>query len=348
MAGQRQERARSAWRQLRDGVRPRIIATAFTVERGGTAALSRLARRRGWTPAVIPYVGYAGPESARVLARVVLSPSSVEPSVARGVSGLRRLLTLEQPGVDVVIELAGHRRTVISDVAGLVDVTFDVSLPPGRATALLRTGERAAQEASVLVAAASAEVGVVCDIDDTAWITGLRHPLRAAWRMLSGSSADRHAVPGMAALLTSIVADQQHPAVVYLSNGPWNLAGPVARFLDREGFPAGALLMTDWGLRRDRWFRDGQAHKKGSLERLTGDFPWVRWVLVGDDGEHDPDIYTDFAHRYPDATSAIALRQVGAQRDDADPSPERIGEVPVFRAPDGTQLLALLRAARSI
>lgn len=267
----------------------RLVATArsvaFSAERGGTSGLSWVARRRGQTPAVLPYVGYAGPDAARVLARVVLSPPSVEPAAARGVSGWRRLLTLEQPGVDVEVELGGVRRTATSDGAGLIDVTLEVGLPPGREMARLIVGERAAQDAIVLVSSAEARTGVVCDVDDTAWVTGLRHPLRAARRTLGGSSADREAVPGMADLLTSVVEGRQHPPVVYLSNGPWNLAGPVARFLDRSGFPAGALLMTDWGLRPDHWFRDGKAHKKGSLERLAKDFPWVRWVLVGDDGE---------------------------------------------------------------
>jgi len=77
-------------------------------------------------------------------------------------------------------------------------------------------------------------------------------------------------------------------------------------------------------------------------------FAWVRWVLVGDDGEHDPDIYEAFARTHPDATSAIALLQVGAERHEADPSLESVDEVPVFGAPDGQQLLALLRAARSV
>lgn len=86
---------------------------------------------------------------------------------------------------------------------------------------------------------------MVCDVDDTVWSTGLRHPLRAAWRTLGGSSGDRRPVAGMATLLGRLVEGHDHPPVVYLSNGPWDLAGPVARFLDRQGFPAGALLLTD-------------------------------------------------------------------------------------------------------
>ena len=90
-------------------------------------------------------------------------------------------------------------------------------------------------------------------------------------------------------------AGAEHVPVLYLSNGPWNLIGPLTAFLERNGFPPGALLLTDWGLQPDRWFRDGQAHKRGSLLRLAEDLPGVDWTLVGDTGEHDPALYEEFA-----------------------------------------------------
>lgn len=37
----------------------------------------------------------------------------------------------------------------------------------------------------------------------------------------------------------------QPPVMVYLSNGPWNLVGPVPRFLERNGFPADAAVSPD-------------------------------------------------------------------------------------------------------
>ncbi|OMQ15647.1 hypothetical protein A7K94_0208025 [Modestobacter sp. VKM Ac-2676] len=177
------------------------------------------------------------------------------------------------------------------------------------------------------VAGPEEQRGVVCDVDDTVWITGLRHPLRAAWRTLARSSSGRTMVPGMAGLLTRLVADHPNAPVVYLSNGPWNLAGPVARFLHRNRFPAGALLMTDWGITPRGWFRDGRAHKRGALERLAADLPGTRWVLVGDDGEHDPQLYHEFADRHPDRVEAIALRQVQPTGDDG--TAEGPGGVPV-------------------
>lgn len=338
-----------------------LVRMAYRAETGLREVASRVALRAGWTEAVLPYPGYGTQGRARVLGRVLLAPTATDPAARRGVPGWQRLLTLERPGVDVVVELGGSRRAARSDEGGIVDATLDVRLPAGRATATLTVGERYGT-ATVYVAPDDARVGVVCDIDGTAWVTDLHNPLRAVWRTMARSSGGRRPVPGMAGLLQALRKRYPDAPVVYLSNGPWNLAGPVARFLERSGFPAGPLLMTDWGITPRAWFRDGKAHKRSSLARLVEDFPRVRWVLVGDDGEHDPDLYGEFAARHPDRVAAIALRQVvprpraRAVADDPpcgsvhDESTEAraASKTLVVRAPDGTGLLRGLRDALDV
>ncbi|MFI7580939.1 App1 family protein [Kocuria kalidii] len=324
------------------------ITVAHRTETGIRDVLARRAAARGWTPAVLPYSGYAGADHARVLGRVVLAPASVDPAARRGIAGWRRLLTLESPGTEVRIELAGTTTTVTSDSAGIVDVRLplDTPLAPGTSTALLHLDGREQVPATVHVMSGEPVRGVICDIDDTVWVTGISHPVRASWRTLSGSSSTRQSVPGMARLLRTAVEGQDHPGVVYLSNGPWNFVGPVTRFLARHDFPAGAVLMTDWGVTPHRWFRDGREHKSSSLARLVEDLPHVTWVLVGDDGEHDPDIYGELAKTHPDRVAALALRQVrpGAP-DSADQEKSSVNGVPVLRGADGDKLLPLLRDA---
>ena len=150
----------------------------------------------------------------------------------------------------------------------------------------------------------------------------------------------------MARLLQTAVEGQDHPGVVYLSNGPWNFVGPVSRFLERHDFPAGAVLMTDWGVTPQRWFRDGREHKASSLARLMEDMPHVTWVLIGDDGEHDPAIYGDLAEAHPHRVAAIALREVHpAPRAGAGQESGSVNGVPVLRGADGDKLLPLLRDA---
>jgi phosphatidate phosphatase APP1 len=140
-----------------------------------------------------------------------------------------------------------------------------------------------------------------------------------------------------------------HPdaPVFYLSTGAWNVAPALTRFLSRNLYPRGPLLLTDWGPTADRWFRSGQAHKRATLERLAGEFPNIRWLLVGDDGQHDQEIYGNFVASHPDNVAAVAIRQLsptqsvlaGGAPVGADGSgPADRHERPWMRAPDGAGL----------
>jgi phosphatidate phosphatase APP1 len=298
---------------------------------------SRAARRAGWTPAVLAHPGYGSGDRVRVLGRVLLAPRSAHPAGRRPVPGWQRFLTLESAGTEVVVEVGGLRTVVRSDDDGLVDVTLALDLPDtGALPVVLRAGDRSAT-ASVHLASPDAARGVVCDIDDTVLVTGITTPLRAAWRTFVLPMTRREPVPGMARLLRELTSGAPHVPVVYLSNGPWNLAGPLSRFLETHGFPPGALLLTDWGPTPTRWFRDGQAHKRASLQRLAADLPGVRWTLVGDTGEHDPALYEEFTRARPDRVRAVLLRDTtGPAR------VEHVGAVPVVYGPDGDAIAATL------
>ncbi|MEU2348084.1 phosphatase domain-containing protein [Modestobacter sp. NPDC049651] len=305
------------------------------------ALLSRSARRSGWTPAVLAHPGYGSGGRARLFARVLLAPPGTDPAARSAVPGWQRFLTLESPGAELEVEVAGVRHRLRADDDGLVDVTVD--LPAGLADvgvvpAVFSAGGRTAS-APVHLASPDAGRGVVCDIDDTVLVTGIARPLRAAWRTFVQPMRQRQVVPGMAALLRELTAGAPHVPVLYLSNGPWNLAGPLSRFLEHNGLPPGALLLTDWGPRPDRWFRSGQAHKRAELRRLAADLPGVRWTLVGDTGEHDPQLYREFVEEQPDRVAAVLLRDVtGGRRE------ERVAGVPVIYAPDGAELASSLAA----
>lgn len=142
-----------------------------------------------------------------------------------------------------------------------------------------------------------------------------------------------------------------HAPVAYISTGAWNVAPGLRRFLSRTGFPTGTPLLSDWGPSQTGWFRSGPKHKRRELEFLTNLLPWVRWVLVGDDGQHDPLIYSKFARDYPHRVAAILIRTLTPTQQvlshGSVAAPERVLDgltTPVFVGPDGYDLLQQLRA----
>jgi phosphatidate phosphatase APP1 len=152
--------------------------------------------------------------------------------------------------------------------------------------------------------------GVVSDIDDTVMVTALPRPLLAAWHTFVVNEHARATTPGMPVLYERLTTRYAGAPLIYLSTGAWNVAPSLTRFLSRNLYPAGALLLTDWGPTAESWFRSGRAHKRSSLERLAREFPQIKWLLVGDDGQHDESIYHDFVEQHPDHVRAVCIRQL--------------------------------------
>lgn len=272
----------------------------------------RRARRRGRSTTVVPFPGYGGSGWVRVVGRVLIVPPP--PKRARGeragVRGWRSFAGIPVSFASVRIEIGGRTHTVVADRGGVIDTVLDAELDAGWQTFTMAVEERDPVEATAFIVADGIGFGVVCDVDDTVMVTALPRPFVAAWNSFVLDEHARTPVPGMAVLLEQIMRDHPGAPMVYLSTGAWNVAPTLRRFLTRHLFPAGAMLLTDWGPTHDRWFRSGREHKLSNLRRLAQEFPDTRWLLVGDDGQHDEAIYGQFLQEHPEAVAGVAIRRL--------------------------------------
>ncbi|WP_104117408.1 App1 family protein [Arthrobacter sp. B1805] len=310
---------------------------------------TRLAIRRGRVETVIPYTGYGTTSWVRVLARVVLSDprdtgrgtdaGPLKP-LQEGMRGWRNFTSAPVAHAVVHVTIGDTVHDVVADRGGVVDARIPVTLEAGWHDITLHSGGSRIVEAPVRIVADGTDFGVVSDIDDTVMVTALPRPFLAAWNTFVLDEHARTPTPGMAVLYERIVRTLPSAPVLYLSTGAWNVAPTLSRFLSRNLYPAGPKLLTDWGPTRDRWFRSGQDHKRTSLERLAEEFPHMKWLLVGDDGQHDEAIYSEFAQRHPQNVRAIAIRQLsvgeavlagGRSKTGVQPTPG----IPWIYAPDG-------------
>ena len=339
----------------------RVFRLAHLLSDAVNTARLKLARRWKFEPKTIAYQGYGSTEWVRVLGRVVLASKPVPGSRAEhaakngneNVRGWRAFTSVPIPRSEVEIEIGGTVTKVLADRGGLIDIDVRVSLEPGWHTAVLRSVGTEPAEARIFVIGPETTFGIVSDIDDTVMVTALPRPFLALWNTFVLSERARMATPGMAVLLDRLTVEHPTAPVIYLSTGPWNAAPTLGRFLSRNMYPSGALLLTDWGLTQDRWFRSGQDHKLGNLQRLAAEFPHMRWLLVGDNGQHDEEIYSEFAQDHADKVAAIAIRQLsvsesvlaGGHSEDGDHS---ASSVPWIYSPDGAGMARQLRELQLI
>lgn len=202
------------------------------------------------------------------------------------------------------------------DRQGYLDVPVDVDgLTPGwhelTVSAIWR-GSRAAGPVPVLVVDPAARLAVISDLDDTVIETGLTRGLEFLRLTLFTSVTERTPLPGAAELYRALVAPRggAHRPVFYLSTSPWNLYELLARFLLLRGFPAGPMMLTDWGPSRTNLFRiTAEQHKLTLIRALLAEHPGLRVVLVGDTGQLDPEIYATVATEAPGRVRAIYVRR---------------------------------------
>jgi phosphatidate phosphatase APP1 len=325
---------------------------AARIEDAVHEVIERRLRQRGWQPVLTAYTGYGAPGWCRVMARVVLTRVSATPKRREKVRGWRSFTNSPVNHAAVTIQIGDQVHETHSDRSGYVDARVSGDLKPGWTTVRLSTEGAEPVEAPVRVVDPGVRFGVISDIDDTVMVTALPRPLLAAWNTFVLDEHARNAVPGMAVLYERLVTANPGLPVFYLSTGAWNVAPTLTRFLSRHLYPAGPLLLTDWGPTTDRWFRSGQEHKRSTLRRLAAEFPDIRWLLIGDDGQHDQEIYSEFATAHPDNVAAVAIRRLSpaqAVLAGAIPGPtadaETVGSAGKtwFTAPDGAGLWSLLR-----
>ena len=338
-----------------------VLEDAYTERKAGVL------RARGWVTRVVPLTGYGSVSQLRVLGRVIMTRGRPEDEPEEPTYAARlRAVELETrgwraffstPAVDEPVTVRVDQRIVTTrtDRGGYIDLTIrGHGLGPGWHRIFVGSPRAETIDVPVLVVGTTVTHGISSDIADTVLSTSLPRPRIAAWNTFVRSEGARRPVPGMATMYRELLAAHPEAPVVYVSTGAWNTAPWLTRFLRRSGYPAGPMLLTDWGPTNTGWFRSGQEHKHAQLHRLARELPNVKWLLVGDDGQHDPKIYTEFTGRRPDRVRGIAIRELSPSEqvlshvipvanDDLVPAPTDELEVPVVRAPDGYGLLRQVR-----
>ncbi|AYF96893.1 App1 family protein [Protaetiibacter intestinalis] len=290
---------------------PRRLHLAARIEDAIHRIRERRGRRRGLVPTIVPFPGYGGDGWLRVLGRVILvKPGRRAPDRFTSIRGWRAFLSIPVKDTELVVHVAGAEHVIRTDRGGVIDARVEAALSPGWDAVLLTLEGADAIEAPVFVVDPAVDFGIVSDIDDTVLVTALPRPFLAAWNTFVVNEHARRPVPGISVLFDRLVSAHPGGPVVYLSTGAWNVVPALNRFLSRHLYPRGTFLLTDWGPTPDRWFRSGQVHKTESLARLALEFPRVRWLLVGDDGQHDEERYAEFQAAYPDRVAAVAIRQL--------------------------------------
>ncbi len=233
-------------------------------------------------------------------------------------------------GKRIVIEIAG-RRFILPPSAENGHLQTILNVPaaalgndaPGnllRYAAVTSDEERRRFEGQVHLVQPTG-LSVISDIDDTVKITEVTDQQRL---LENTFLLDFHAVAGMADLYREWIGAGQ--SLHFVSSSPWQLYSPLQEFLDDAGFPARSMHLNPMRFRDETLldlFRKGTETKPAVIEEILGRYPGRRFILVGDSGEQDPEVYAPLLRENPEQIIEVYIRNVtGESRDN-----ERFGRV---------------------
>ena len=166
-------------------------------------------------------------------------------------------------------------------------------------------------ETRVFVVGPDVRFGVVSDVDDTVMVTALPRPLLAAWNSFVVDEHARQPVPGMAVLMERLVRDRPGTPVDLPLDRRMEHRADAHPIPAPAPLPARVRCSSPTGARRTT---AGSAAARTTSSPTSGalaaEFPHVKWLLIGDDGQHDDEIYTTFTSEYPGSVAAVAIRRL--------------------------------------
>ena len=317
-----------------------LAAAAYWIEKPYDWTKAQLRKKMGRRDPVhiVPYRGHGTPHEVLLKGRV-LEDEGIRRADAGAtrwqnlVNSYKRFETDEVPGARLRAWIAGPEgQEVTQEVTTDDEGYFDVHLRPTWGLSGDRLwhdvelellgdwaeADRLRATGTVLVPPPEARFGIISDMDDTVLQTGATDFWGMVRRTVFEDVHARLPFEGVAAFYRALQrgpdngldGDVRNP-IFYVSSSPWNLYSLLTEFLDLHNVPPGPIFLRDLGVDRDKFIKAGHhEHKLEQIEGLLGLYPDLPFILIGDSGQEDPEIYRQAVADFPGRIRAIYIRDV--------------------------------------
>jgi phosphatidate phosphatase APP1 len=309
------------------------------------------------------YGGHGTTREMWMLGRVLEEREGVEPSLDDGrfinfkrvfkqfesdeVAGVELVIHVGAPGS--AVEAENGELAVVTDEDGYFTLRhrFARAVDPGWLSVRARVTQApyAATllpdaEAQVLIPSPGARFGVISDIDDTILQTYVQNRPRMLYLTLVGNPLTRLPFEGTTELYRGLRQCGNGAPFFYVSRSMWNLFPLLERFIAHQRLPRGRLI-----LRRLHWFgpRPSVPHKQKAIRELLETYPDLPFLLIGDSGERDLDLYLEAARQHPGRVPAILIRNVSPIKHHA-----ILAQMAVSDVPEGCRVLVFNDTRKAI
>lgn len=286
---------------------------------------------------ILPYRGHGTPQALYLKGRVLedegITVAADNDTVWENLLAMyRRFESDEVPQARLQIQFQSVVQEVLTDEEGYFEVQLRPEQPLPRDVLWHRVQLQLLDEVvpgqgpvrttgEALVPPPESEFGVISDIDDTILKTYATDWLRVARVTFLGNARTRLPFPGVAAFYRALqrgTGDTSYNPIFYVSSSPWNLYDLLVDFMELQSIPAGPLFLRDLGFDEHKFIESGHhEHKLSQIGHILETHPDLPFILIGDSGQQDPEIYQQVVKTFPGRIRAIYIRDVTLDERDA-------------------------------
>jgi phosphatidate phosphatase APP1 len=285
--------------------------------------------------AIIAYRGFGASRSIYIKGRVLwdkrIHPSKEEDDLWDNLANMyRRFESDEVPGARLTARYQTVQAEAMTDSEGFFELFLELPAPlpaaPAWQTVQLELldprpldGLTVQAQAEILSINPRAQYGVISDIDDTILVTHTTNPMRMGPTILFNNARTRQGFPGVSsfyqALQRGTLGVPVNP-LFYVSSSPWNLYDLLVEFMQLQGIPSGPMVsLRDWGITELEFLPTRhRQHKLSAIRMILDLLPHLSFLLIGDSGQEDPQIYREVVQSYPRRVLGVYIRNVSQSR----------------------------------
>jgi len=287
---------------------------------------------------ILPYYGCSNGKAIYLKGRVLEDRNIKE---AQGndsiwdnlVASYKRMNSNELPNVRVRAIFKGTEIDLITDEEGYFTLDMELEKPfiPTQIWEEIylelvevkgKKQEKVTATGKILVPPPTAQFGVISDIDDTILQTKATELTKVIQLIFLRNAHTRLPFKGVSAFYQALQKGKQennyHP-IFYVSSSPWNLFDFLKDFCQIRHIPRGVFFLRDLGLSKDQFLQSSHGdHKLAQIQRIMALFPNLKFILIGDSGQHDPEIYLEAIQTYPERVLSAYIRDVSEDKRDTE------------------------------
>ena len=247
-----------------------------------------------------------------LLKNIPYKPSDSDSTIRHAIEVARTFIAEVWDNQEITIRVGNQEKNLFTDERGIIQASFKTEISNQNEIRVSINGIPIPffNDFPIFFGKSNYPLEVISDLDDTVIVTyasrvfkriqttGLTHPTR------------RSIVPNTKALLQGLA--EKGARIHYVSKSETNLYHLLATFFDHNKVPHGPMYLTRYRARQNLFVsKKDPIHKLRQIRHILDRSPGKKFLLIGDDSQHDVHVYSEAVEEYPDRIEKVMIRQTG-------------------------------------